>query len=229
MKRSVPLVIILTVLVGTLLAGWYWKRSVTETPRTVARGTSPQRSQTSSIKLGAEPSHALGNTNAPAMLEEFGDFECLPCGSAYPVLKNLKKEFGSDVVIVFRQFPLVAKHAHAMDAARAAEAAGLQGKFWPMHDLLYENQKTWRTAADPQSLFAEYAAQTGLEPDSFRRDAAGDRVNQRIALDRERGYWVGVNSTPTVFLNGREVPPDSVTTEKLRDLVRSEIAANRRN
>jgi protein-disulfide isomerase len=229
MKRALPFVIIIGVLGCALLAAWYLKRSAAETPNVVPPGTYRPTSTAGSVKLGADPPHTLGTIDAPVMLEEFGDFECLPCGSAYPVLKNLKKEFGSDVVIVFRQFPLVAKHAHAMAAARAAEAAGLQGKFWAMHDLLYENQKTWRTAADPQSLFAEYAAQTGLEPDSFKRDAAGDRVNQRIGLDRERGYWIGVNSTPTVFLNGREVPPDSVTTEKLRDLIRSEIAANRRN
>lgn len=228
MKRLLPILIIVAVFAGTLLSVWYFKRPAPARQRAVL-GPSNPNNRTGEAKLGATPAHAMGDPNAPVMLEEFGDFECLPCGSAYPVLKNLKKEFGSDVVIVFRQFPLVAKHAHAMDAARAAEAAGFQGKFWPMHDLLYENQKTWRTAAAPQPLFAEYAEQIGLELNSFKRDVAGDTVNQRIALDRERGYWIGVNSTPTVFLNGREVPPDSLTIEKLRDLVRSEIAANRRN
>lgn len=227
MKRLLPILIIVAVFACALLLLWYFKRPPAR--QRAALGPSNPDHRTGEVKLGATPPHALGDPNAPVMLEEFGDFECLPCGSAYPVLRNIKKEFGSDVVIVFRQFPIVAKHAHALDAARAAEAAGFQGKFWPMHDLLYENQKTWRMAADPQPLFAEYAAQTGLELNSFKRDAAGDRVNQRIALDRERGYWIGVNSTPTVFLNGREVPPDSVTTEKLRDLVRSEITANRRN
>ena len=228
MKRLFPILLIVAVFACALILVWYFKRPTPARQRAALNPSTPNN-RTGEAKLGATPQHALGDPNAPVMLEEFGDFECLPCGSAYPVLKNLKKEFGSDVVIVFRQFPLVAKHAHAMDAARAAEAAGFQGKFWPMHDLLYENQKTWRTAADRQSLFAEYAAQIGLELSSFKRDAAGDTVNQRIALDRERGYWIGVNSTPTVFLNGREVPPDSMTTEKLRDLVRSEIAANRHN
>ena len=228
MKRLLPILIIVAVFAGALVLVWYFK-GPTPARQRAAVGPSNPNNRTGEAKLGATPPHVLGDLNAPVMLEEFGDFECLPCGSAYPVLKNLKKEFGSDVVIVFRQFPLVAKHAHAMAAARAAEAAGFQGKFWPMHDLLYENQTTWKTAADPQPLFAEYAVQIGLELSSFKRDAAGDTVNPRIALDRERGYWIGVNSTPTVFLNGREVPPDSMTTEKLRDLVRSEMAANRRN
>jgi protein-disulfide isomerase len=162
------------------------------------------------------------------MLEEFGDFECSPCGSAYPVLKDLKKEFGSELVIVFRQFPIVAKHAHAMGAAQAAEAAGLQGKFWQMHDLLYENQATWRADPDPPTVFAGYAKQIGLNLDQFNLDRTGDAVRQRIALDRDRGHWIGVNSTPTVFLNGREVPADSLTTETLRNFIRTELAAARK-
>jgi protein-disulfide isomerase len=162
------------------------------------------------------------------MIEEFGDFECSPCGSAHPVLKRVKQEFGSDLVIVFRQFPLAAKHAHAMDAARAAEAAGFQGKFWQMHDLLYENQQTWRADPDPASVFAQYANQIGLNLDQFKRDRDGDPVRQRISLDRERGYWIGVNSTPTVFLNGREVPADSLTAESLRNLIRTELTTARK-
>jgi protein-disulfide isomerase len=157
------------------------------------------------------------------MIEEFGDFECPPCGSLHPVLKTMKSEFGPKVVIVFREFPLVAKHAHALAAARAAEAAGLQGKFWEMHDLLYENQKTWHEASDAQPLFEEYATRIGLAHDQFKRDITSEVVNRRIALDRERGDWIGVNSTPTVFLNGRELPLESLESAKLRELISAEI------
>lgn len=210
----------MAVLGGAVLAGWCLERSATDLPRTVPRGVSQQKS---SVKLGAEPSHALGDIDAPVMLEEFGDFECQPCGLLHPTLKAMKGEFGQTVVIVFREFPLVSKHAHAMEAARTAEAAGLQGRFWEMHDLLYENQKTWRGASDAQPIFEEYATRIGLAVDRFKRDVRSETVNQRIALDRERGTWIGVNSTPTVFLNGREVPLEFLTIDKLRALVNAEI------
>lgn len=222
-KRLLPFVIIVGVLGATLFSVWYLKRSAAETPRADAPGTSGPTSRTGAVKLGAEPPHALGDTNAPVMLEEFGDFECPPCGSLHPVLKSMKAEFGSSVVIVFREFPLVSKHAHALAAARAGEAAGLQGRFWEMHDLLYENQKTWHDASDAQPNFEEYATRIGLVLDRFKRDILSEAVDQRIVLDRERGNWIGVNSTPSVFLNGREVPLESLTSDKLRGLINAEI------
>lgn len=225
MKRAFPVIIICAVLVGAVASLWYFNRSVVQTPRLTTTGTNP----TSEAKLGAEPAHTLGDPNAAVMLEEFADFECPPCASLHPVLKVMKQEFGPKLVIVFRQFPIAARHQHALSAARAAEAAASQGKFWEMHDLLYENQKTWHEAKDVEPIFEEYASRIGLQVDRFKADLADQALQRRIILDRERGAWIGVNSTPTVFLNGREVPPDSLTTEKLRNLVRSEIAASRRN
>lgn len=223
-KRALPFLIIIGVLAASLLMVWYLKRSVAETRTTDFPGTSAaQQIPTRSVKLGADPPHTLGSPDAPVMLEEFGDFECQPCGLLHPSLKIVKQEFGSRVVIVFREFPLVSKHAHALAAARAAEAAGLQGKFWEMHDLLYENQKSWHDAADAQPIFEEYATRIGLVLEQFRRDVFSEIVEQRIALDKERGYSIGINSTPTVFLNGREVPLESMESAKLRELIRAEI------
>lgn len=225
MRRALPIAIIFGVLGATLLAVWYLKRPAAEPPQVNARRPSGQTSRTGAAKLGADPPHTLGNANAPVMLEEFGDFECAPCASLHPVLKSLKAEFGPSVVIVFREFPLVGAHPHAMAAARAAEAAGLQGKFWEMHDLLYVNQKTWHEASDAQPIFEEYATMIGLVLDRFKHDMLSAAVDQRIVLDRERGKWIGVNSTPSVFLNGREVSPESLTLEKLRPLVNAELKA----
>lgn len=228
MKRLLPFFIIAVVLGGAILVVWYLLRSTVESPRTIQPGSSVPQRPASSIKPGADPPHMLGTTDAPVMLEEFGDFECQPCGLLHPTLTEMKREFGQKVVIVFREFPLVTKHAHALAAAQAAEAAGLQGKFWEMHDLLYENQKVWREASDVRPIFEEYATQIGLSLDRFRRDSSSDIVTQRITLDRERGYSIGVNSTPTVFLNGREVPPESLGTDKLRELIKAQIPpANR--
>lgn len=228
MKRVLPIVIIAGVLGAALFAVWYLTRSEAETLRVNSRGESGSTSRTGAVKLGAQPPNTLGDPNAPVMLEEFGDFECPPCGSLHPVLKSMKMEFGPSVVIVFREFPL-AKHAHALAAARAAEAAGLQGRFWQMHDLLYENQKVWHEASDVRPIFEEYATQTGLSLERFRRDSMSDIVTQRITLDRERGHSIGINSTPTVFLNGREVPPESLGTYKLRELIKAQIPSGNRD
>jgi protein-disulfide isomerase len=176
------------------------------------------------VKLGAEPPHALGDAEAPVMVEEFGDFECSSCASVHPVLKSMKAEFGTRLVIVFREFPLVSVHAQALPAARAAEAAGLQGKFWQMHDMLYENQKVWHEASDAAPLFEQYAGALGLDLARFKRDLTSEAVEQRIQRDRERGNWIGVTGTPTVFVNGREAPFESLTVEQLRGLINAQPA-----
>ncbi len=221
MKRALPILIICVVLFGALFSVWYFKQSTGQPQRLTTGATN----RTSEAKLGAEPPHTLGDTNAAVMVEEFADFECPPCASLQPVLKAMKQEFGPRLVIVFRQFPIAARHKHALSAARAAEAAGAQGKFWEMHDLLYENQKTWHEATDVGPIFEEYAGRIGLQVDRFKADLADEALQRRIILDRERGAWIGVNSTPTVFLNGREIPIDSLEANRLRELIRSQINA----
>jgi protein-disulfide isomerase len=171
---------------------------------------------------GAEPAHILGPNSAPAKLEEFGDFECPPCGAFHPVLVQMHKEFGDKLQITFREFPLAPAHQHAIAAASAAEAAGLQGKFWEMHDLLYENQKTWHEAFDVRPIFEGYAKQIGLDMNRYQNDLNGDQVAQRILNDGKRGHSMGVKGTPTVFLNGREVPFESLPSDKLRVLINLE-------
>lgn len=228
MKRALPFVIIVGMLGAALFTAWYLKQSAAETPRVIPRDSAAPRNRAGAIKLGAEPPHTLGSPDAAVMLEEFADLECQSCGLLHPIMKTMKEEFGPNVVIVFREFPLVSNHPHALEAARVAEAAGLQGKFWEMHDLLYENQKTWHDASDVQPIFAEYATRLGLALDRFKQDLSGEIVIRRIALDRERGYSIGVNSTPTVFLNGREVPLESMAADKLRALISEQIKSAER-
>ncbi len=231
MKRVLPFIIIVLVLVAGLLTAWYLQRSTAETP--VARlmaNPSPSASPTTTAKTadpGAEPAQVLGSANAPVTLEEFGDFECPPCGVLHPILKQFEGEFGpTKLRIVFREFPLVPTHAYALAAARAAEAAGLQGKFWEMHDTLYENQKAWHGAFDVRPIFEGYATRIGLDVDQFRRDNSSEIVERRIFLDGKRGHALGVTGTPTVFLNGREVPFESLAPDKLKALINSELAAH---
>jgi protein-disulfide isomerase len=224
MKRILPFVIIALVLCAGLFMAFYLKRSSDSAPSRTTQDSSIPRSQTGPAKLGANPPYALGAMDAPVMIEEFGDFECPPCGQLHPILKAMKAEYGSRLVIVFREFPMTSLHPHAVAAARAAEAAGLQGKFWEMHDLLYENQSAWHEASDAEPLFEQYAMRTNLDLDRFRRDMASHVVDQRIQLDRERGVWIGVQGTPTVFLNGREVPFESLNADGLARLISDELS-----
>lgn len=219
-KRFAPFLIIVACLIGGFILIQYLsrpERSKVPPPLALPASKGP-------AKLGAEPPHALGDINAAVMLEEFGDFECPPCGALHPMLKTLKSEFGASLVLVFREFPMTSLHPHAIEAARVAEAAGLQGKFWEMHELLFDNQKTWHESANPSSLFEEYAGRIGLDIDRLRRDIASPVVDQRIQLDRQRGEWIGVDGTPTLFLDGREVPFESLSVEKLRTLIKERLS-----
>jgi len=136
----------------------------------------------------------------------------------------MEREFGPRLQVIFREFPLVPTHPHALAAARAAEAAGLQRKFWEMHDLLYENQKAWHDAFDVRPIFESYATRIGLDLEQFRKDNTNEIVERRIFLDGKRAHALGVKGTPTVFLNGREVPFESLAPEKLRVLINVELA-----
>lgn len=229
MKRYLPFVIIILVLVVALGAGWYLTRTPAESPAastvpSAARSSaSPTANLSASNEPGALPPHTIGPPNAPVTLEEFGDFECPPCGLLHPVLKTMEREFGPRLQVIFREFPLVPTHPHALAAARAAEAAGLQRKFWEMHDLLYENQKAWHDAFDVRPIFESYATRIGLDLERFKSDSTNEIVERRIFLDGKRAHALGVKGTPTVFLNGREVPFESLAPEKLRVLINVEL------
>jgi protein-disulfide isomerase len=226
MKRFLPFFIILLVLGLALGAGWYLKRKSDQPVPTSPNNAPvlPVNRISSSADPGADPPHAVGRTDAPVTLEEFGDFECPPCGLLHPVLKQIEKEYGSRVRIIFREFPLAPAHPHALAAARAAEAAGLQGKFWEMHDLLYEDQKAWHAVFDVRPIFEGYATRAGVDLARFRRDINSTTVEQRIFLDGKRAHSLGVKGTPTIFLNGRELPFEALPLDKLRRLIDGELA-----
>ncbi len=238
MKRILPFIIILAVLGLALGSAWYLTRSVPSTPTAVGQqtsqspGTPPSPIQQTPVNPGipgAEPAYSHGPANAPVHLEEFGDFECPPCGLFHPVLKQMETEFGDKVRVTFREFPLVAIHQHAMAAASAAEAAGLQGKFWEMHDLIYDRQNDWKTQFDVRPIFEGYAREIKIDVERYKRDLNSDLVQQRIFNDGRRGHSLGVKGTPTVFMNGREVPFESLMpAEKLRAVIQSEIQAAKR-
>ena len=236
MKRILPFLIILVVLVVAVGSGYYLSRSApgtatTPTPASQAPNNAPNAQQRPAALRGvpgAEPAHTLGPANAPVQLEEFGDFQCPPCGMFHPILEQMHEEFGDKLRITFREFPLVPAHQHAVAAASSAEAAGLQGKFWEMHDLLYEHQAEWKDKMDVGPIFEGYAKQIGLNIERWKKDVGSEQIAQRIFLDGKRGHSMGVKGTPTVFINGREVPFELLVAEKLRVVIQNELVAGGR-
>ncbi|HEY7118696.1 MAG TPA: DsbA family protein [Tepidisphaeraceae bacterium] len=141
--------------------------------------------------------HAIGPADAPVTLVEYGDYECPDCGNAYPAIKRLVAEFGPRLRFVFRNYPQHNVHPHASVAAQAAEAAGAQGRFWDMHDQLYEHQ---RELADIE--MSRFALRLGLEIYKFDADLSSERFAKRVAEDFASGQASGVTGTPTFFING---------------------------
>ena len=141
--------------------------------------------------------HVEGPAAAPLTLAEYGDYQCPYCGAAYPVVKRLQKTLGKNLRFVFRNFPLTQMHPYALIAAEAAEAAALQGKFWEMHDLLYERQ-----AFLEPNIISVWAKSIGLDLEKFGNDIKQGVVQMRIKDDRQSGIRSGVNGTPTFFING---------------------------
>ena len=145
----------------------------------------------------SERDHIQGPATAPLTLVEYGDYQCPYCGAAYPVVKRLQKELGNKLRFVFRNFPLTESHPFALAAAEAAEAAAILGKFWEMHDFIYEHQ----TQLSPEAL-AEWAHQLGLSDEKLEKALERPEIDKRIKEDRSSGIRSGVNGTPTFYING---------------------------
>jgi Na+:H+ antiporter, NhaA family len=222
MKRYLPIVIIVVVLMVALGLTWMLLRSSRQTTNGNANANANAASP-GSEPTGAEPPYVRGNPKAPVTLEEFGDFQCPACGVYYPELKKIENEFGDNLRVVFRERPLIPPHEHALLAAQAAEAAGLQGRFWEMHDKLYENQTTWSAATDLVPIFVDYAKQIGLDTDRFMRDLNGEAVAARIFQDGKRAHAFNVLGTPAFFVNGKEAKDEQWKPEGLREMIKQAL------
>lgn len=222
-KSKLPLVIIGGVLVAAVVAAaWLLNSSdsantnlnVASNSKLFAPVASPAQSSpvasnvTSTGTAGAQPAHVRGPAEAPVTIEEFADFQCPPCANLHPQMKRIEAEYGSRLRVVFRHAPLP-MHQHADEAALAAEAAGMQGRFWQMHDLLFERQSAWKDEPDVISLFTTYASTLGLDAEKFKADMLSMQATSRVAADLARGRSLNVNGTPTLFINGREVATEA--------------------
>ncbi len=144
-----------------------------------------------------------GGADAKAVLVEYSDFQCPACARYAPVVKAVAEEFGNNIKVVYRHFPLNSIHKNADLAARAAEAASLQGKFWEMHDLLFANQQNWAESDTAEGTFIGFANDLGLNAEQFKNDLVSDRVKSAVEEDLRSGEMSSVAGTPTFFLNGR--------------------------
>jgi protein-disulfide isomerase len=151
-----------------------------------------------SLRFPVSPAdHFLGNVSAGLTLIEYGDFECPHCKLAHPLIKRLIREMGNELHFVFRNFPLKEIHPHAYMSAVTAEAAGKQGKYWAMHDLIFENQDKLSS-----HYLISLAEQIDLDMERFAMDSGSEDVSGKIEADFYGGVRSGVNGTPTFFLNG---------------------------
>lgn len=166
--------------------------------------------------------HMKGNTDAKVTLIEYLDFECEACGAYYPLIKQLGAEFPNDLRIVTRYFPLPG-HKNSMTAAVAVEAASRQGKYWEMHDKLFEMQETWgnKQVPNPQ-VFEQYAQEIGLNLEKFRADVADPATKSRVQRDFDASEKLGNNSTPSLFVNGKKIQ-NPRSYEDFKKLIQTEI------
>jgi protein-disulfide isomerase len=226
MKKSLPILIIIIVLLVALGGGVWLMQPASNAPagQTTSQANSRPGAANPDV-ANAPPAHLRGQQNAPVVIEEFADFQCPTCANMHSIVKQLVEKYPTQVSVAFRNYPLREMHKHAAEAARVAEAAGVQGKFWEMHDILYDKQKEWEAPDDARPLFMQYAQSLGLDMQKFTSDMDSSIISMRIVADERRGAALGVHATPTFFINGRELAfEESNTLDKLSAAVDQELA-----
>jgi len=222
MKSYAPTAIVAVIFfiaAGTGTSLFFWKER--------ARAHETKTASPKIGKLGAEPAHIRGSASAPVKIEEFGDFQCPSCAALSPALSQSEQKYRGKLCLIFRQLPL-ANHKHAQAAAGAAEAAGLQGHFWEMHDLLYGSQLVWTRAADTREFFDQFAKSVGLDLERFKIDLESAQVKARIIADHERAVSLGVNRTPAIFINGERLPDSSLNQKALQEAIEAAVKVKSR-
>jgi protein-disulfide isomerase len=221
MKRFLPFVIIAAVALLTVGIATAVYRVKTRSAPADSSGRTP-----TPAAAPEDPSlHVRGPRNAPVTLEIYGDFQCPSCALVSQAIDDLEKKYEGKMCVVFHEFPLE-MHKHAMEAALAAEAAAVQGKFWPMHDMLYRYQSVWAEATTVNFFFESYAESIGLDVARFRADRTAPDIRARVMTDATKGDSRGVKNTPTIFINGTELRT-GFTVEQLQSAIEAALAARK--
>lgn len=182
--------------------------------------------QTASIQNGKIADHVFGKVGSKVTLIEYGDYQCSACARAYPVIKNITERYKNQLQFVFRNFPLGESHPNGKAAAGVAEAAGLQGKLWKMHNLLYETQDSWTSLSgkDLSDFFTGLAKELKLDTAKLNDDLSKSPINKKINYDYALGAKSGVDATPTFYLNGKKLDQSAYGTEsKFKETINSEL------
>ncbi len=166
--------------------------------------------------------HTKGLASSTVVVTEYSDFQCPACKSYYPIFRQLVQEYGDRVTFVYRHFPLTGIHPNAEFAARAAEAAGKQGKFWEMHDLLFEKQNEWEGASDIAGTFKNYAKLLDLSVEQFDTDWRSKEVKNLVTAERVHALKIGLQGTPSFFINGVQIQNPS-SLEMFRQIIQSAL------
>ncbi|MBI3494467.1 thioredoxin domain-containing protein [Candidatus Saccharibacteria bacterium] len=189
----------------------------------------PAKVVTSDSKNTQIPDHIFGTTSKKVVMIEYGDFQCPACGNLYPSLHPLKEKYKDQLTFIFRNFPLTSIHPNALAASTAAEAAGLQDKWWEYHDKLYENQDAWSSADTDKrtDIFVAYAKDLGLDTAQFKKDLENTKISDKIDRDQALGKKIGATSTPTLVLDGKTLNQNQwSTSQKLEETIVNAIKAS---
>lgn len=202
MKKSYTIIAVVCIVVVLLIAWAVSQKSADDDTTGTVVPTLEKISENDNVR---------GNPAASVVVIEYGDFQCPACGAYHPLVQQVQKDLGEKVAFVFRHFPLSSIHPNAEIGSRAAEAAGEQGKFWEMHDMLYEKQAEWSTSADARTILIGFAQSLGLDTGQFKVDLNSKKVKDKVNADRNSGTGAKVDATPTFFVNGVKIKnPQSV-------------------
>ncbi len=193
-------------------------------------GNNTEGNLTLAEQVSQRPSdpHIKGNPEGVVSIVEFSDFQCPACAYYRSFLSDIVKDLAGDVSVEYRHFPLYQIHPNSSLAAQASEAAALQGKFWEMHDILFANQTEWKdlNSSQARNKFIEYATSLGMDKDKFAADLDSDLVKEKVKEDEEQALKLGLNSTPTIFVNGLKIKNPRSYVE-FKKIVESEINWNK--
>ncbi|MEK7083685.1 MAG: thioredoxin domain-containing protein [Patescibacteria group bacterium] len=187
------------------------------------RGTSVGEGTATLPMAPRETDWSKGDPNAKATLVEYSDFQCPSCASIYPIVKQLASDFPNDLRVIYRHFPIREIHPNAQLAAQAAEAAGKQGKFWDMHDVLFNTQNSWAAKDNPEELFKNYARSLGLDEVQFAQDLTSKDTEEKINQEYASAIRAKIQATPTFFLNGKQIAIPN-TYEEFKQMIQSVIS-----
>jgi len=166
-----------------------------------------------------------GSPSAKVTLIEYADFQCPACAVMHATIKQLQGGFKDNLRLVYRFFPLTNIHQNSLISAQVAYAAGLQGKFWEMFDMIFENQDSWSDSSQAKSIFTDYAKKLGLNLNKFTSDINSDSTKKFITDEQNEGLDLGINATPTIFINGKEIQ-NPAGYEEFKKLIQDEINKN---